>query len=236
MKIRRLLALVGAFAALGLITAAGTLAAAPAASLAGAPAVSVRVEGLNRTLLAATTVRPGTGSITRGGTPPGACPVASGAGALDAATHHNWKGTYSSGLGIEVTSILGETHTFTSPYYWSLLVDNRYASTGVCGLKLHPGEQILLAAVPQKGATKDPIVISAPSRAAVGHPFRVQVFIQGAKGRTPLAGAVVAVGAKHGPTNRQGYISLAPSRAGRFTIVVSHRGDIRDEASVTVTG
>ena len=105
MKIRR-------FPLLGGATAVVALAAAVPA-LAGSPAVSVRVEGVNRTLLPATVVHGDAGSVTKGGTPAGTCPGSSGAGDLDAATHHNWAGTYSSGLGIEIEAILGETHKYS---------------------------------------------------------------------------------------------------------------------------
>ena len=44
-----------------------------------------------------------------------------------------------------VTSIFGETHTFSSHYYWSVWVNNRYAPAGVCGLKLHKGKLAPLA-------------------------------------------------------------------------------------------
>jgi hypothetical protein len=225
MKIRRFPALAGALVALGLITAAG-------AQAAGGPAVSVRVEGVKATLLPATTVQTRGGWITQGHTPRGTC----AAGTAAVATKRHWNGSYGQ-HGLSVTSILGETHPLTASarYRWSIWVDNRHAPAGVCGLKLHQGEQLLFAAVPEKG-NPYPIVLSAPSRAIVGHSFRVQAFYQGANGRTPLASADVAVGAKHGLTNQHGYITLAPTHPGRFTIVASHPGDIRDETSVTVTG
>jgi hypothetical protein len=95
------------------------LASSVPAVAAGGAKVTVRVEGLSRTLLAPTTVKTHTGSITTGGTPRGACPATSAAGALDVATHHRWGGTYNQTYrDLELTSILGETHTFTSPYYW----------------------------------------------------------------------------------------------------------------------
>jgi hypothetical protein len=226
MHIRRLLALAGALAA-GLIAAAG-----PASAVAAGPAVSVRVEGLKRTLLPSTTVHAGTGSITKGGTPPGVCPAASGAGALDAATRHKWNGTYSSGLGIEVTSILGETHRYSAKgYYWGIWVDNRFAQAGICDLKLHKGDQLLFAPYPGTGTTA-PIVISAPRHATAGHPFRVKATSYGTGKRAkPLAGVIFPGG---GVTNKQGITTFTPRRAGKLTLTAVRVGYIRGEVTVQV--
>ena len=111
--------------------------------------VTVRVEGVKRTLLPATVAHAESGSITKGGTPKGSCPGSSAAGYFDSATHHNWKGTYSSGLGVEITSVLGETHTFSAKgFYWGVWVNDKFASAGLCDLKLKPGDQLLLAPAP----------------------------------------------------------------------------------------
>ncbi|MFZ0089345.1 MAG: hypothetical protein WAL63_07565 [Solirubrobacteraceae bacterium] len=226
MKIRRSLVLSGAVAGLGLIGATS--------AVASGPPVSVRVEGVKRTLLPATVVRPGTGgSITKGGTPPGACPASSGAGALDLATKHRWGGTYSSGLGVEVTSILGETHKYSpSGYYWGIWVNNRYASAGVCDLKLHAGEQLLFAPYPGKGTTSA-IVVSAPRTAKRGSSFRIDTYSYTAKGaEKPLAGASVTGRAV---TNARGVATVKASKAGKLKLTVTRKGYIRAEATVAVT-
>src|SRR4051812_39189617 len=81
----------------------------PSLAVAGTAPVTVRVEGLKRELLAPSAVKVHTGSLTRFGAPSGKCPDTSAAGALDAATHHRWKGTWESSFGdYEITSILGE--------------------------------------------------------------------------------------------------------------------------------
>jgi hypothetical protein len=199
-----------------------------AASAASGPAVTVRVEGLKRTLLAPTAVHVHSGSITRFGAPAGACPAASGAGALDAATHHHWVGSWSTSFGdYEITSILRESHAFTSKYFWEILVNNVSASAGACSLKLHSGEQLLFAAVPQKG-TEFPIAIEAPASAAVGHTFTVTVVSFNAKGQSkPLAGATVSVAGHSGKTDSNGTVPLTPDQAGTFTINAADTGYIR---------
>ena len=135
MNRKTVLALIGALSIAGLSSGA-----ALAASSAG-PAVTVQVKTSTKTLLN-TTAHGETGSITKGGTPAGACSGKSGAGALDAATHGRWKGTYSSSLkDIFITSIEGVTAK--SHQYWKIVVDGKTANTGVCGIKLHDGEKLL---------------------------------------------------------------------------------------------
>lgn len=221
MRVRSKLALAGAC----------LLAAAAPSAAAAATTVSVRVEGLKRTLLPSTAVRvPTSGSITKGGAPAGSCPAASGAGALDAATHHRWGGTYSSGLGIELTSVFGESHPFTSKDYWGLYINGRYAPVGMCDLKLHKGEQVLFAAVSVKGSTY-PLALSAPRRATAGHAFTVTVRAYNARGvAKPLAGASVA-GVK---TNARGIATITVRKAGKVTLTADRSGYVRAEATVRV--
>ena len=224
MKLRRLSAIAGALSALGLICAGSALGAG---STGAAPSVSVRVEGLTRTLLPARTVRaPSSGSITKGGTPSGSCSSSTAAGALDVATRHNWNGTYSSGLGIDVSSILGQTLSYAHGYYWSIWVDNRYASAGVCGLKLHGGEQLLFAPYPAKGKVF-PIVISAPKKATAGRSFRIRAYyFPGAGTQTkPIAG--VSFAGERGKTNARGVATVTATRTGKLKLTGSRTGYIR---------
>jgi hypothetical protein len=222
------------FAALG-GTAAVVVALALSASALGArTSVTVRVEGVKRTLLPSTIAHAESGSITKDGTPAGACPGSSAAGYFDSATHHRWNGTYSSGLGIAIINVLGETHKFTSPAYWSVWVNNRFATTGLCDLKLKPGDQLLLAPAPVKGSTH-PIILTAPAHAKVGTPFAVKAsYFKKAKGAaTPLAHVKVTdAGAV---TDRHGSARVTATKAGKLTLVASLRGYIRTEATVTVT-
>ena len=220
------------FTALGGVAAIVALAlSAPA--LGAKPSVTVRVEGIKRTLLPATVAHAEPGSVTKGGTPAGTCPGSSGAGYFDSATHHRWSGSYSSGLGIEVINVLGETHKFTSPAYWSVWVNNRFATTGLCDLKLKPGDQLLLAPAPVKGSTY-PIILTAPAHAKAGTPFTVKASYFTSKGASkPLAHVkVTGVGAV---TDEHGATTVTATRAGRLTLVATLKGYIRAEATVTVT-
>jgi hypothetical protein len=221
------------FAALGGAAAVVTLAVS-APAFGARTGVTVRVEGAKRTLLPATAAHAESGSITKGGTPAGACPGSSGAGYFDSATHHRWNGTYSSGLGIEVINVLGETHKFTSAAYWGIWVNNRFASTGLCDLKLKPGDQLLLAPASVKGSTY-PIALTAPAHAKVGTPFAVKAsYFKGAKGAAKPLAHVKVTGAA-AATDAHGAATVTATKAGKLTLVASLKGYIRAEATVTVT-
>jgi hypothetical protein len=110
-------------------------------SRAVGPTVSVEVKSLTKTLLRPTAARGRTGWITKGGTPRGKCPASSAAGALDSATHGRWGGKYFSGIGIFITSILGVKPPGRD--FWGIYVNGRFASAGICALRLHAGERLL---------------------------------------------------------------------------------------------
>jgi hypothetical protein len=223
MTFRRFLAVAGVPAALSLAAAGPALAST---------SVSVRVEG-TKTLVSKTVTAPSSGSITKGGTPAGACKANTAAGALDVATDHNWGGSYSSGLGIEVNTILGTTYQFSKGAYWGFYVDDHFASEGVCGTALHSGEQLLFARVPAKGKTPLPLVVKAPAHAKAGTPFTVKAFDFPGKGNQTKPVAGVRFTGASGTTNAQGIAHLTVSKPGKSTLVGSGAGVIRS-AAVTV--
>ncbi len=218
--VNKLIALCGATVAVML---------APSAALGAAGTkVTVRIEGVNKTLLAPTAVQTQRGWITKGGTPRGTCPKTSAAGALDVAAHHDWRGSYDPTQGLEITSILGETHTFASLRdFWEIFVNNRAATAGACALKLHRGDQLLFAAVSQKTIAY-PIAIRAPRTATVGHRFNVKVVWFNAKGvAKPLSGAGVSVHGRRVRTRTNGIVGITWGSAGTIVIRASRRGYVR---------
>ena len=125
------------------LAAAIALVAAPIASAAATPTVTVSVVGKTKTLLAAKTVHTKSGSITKGGVAPGKCPATSAQGALNVATHGNWNGSwYASYREYFITGILGDNET-SKKYYWGLYVNGKIASKGACDIKLKSGEKLL---------------------------------------------------------------------------------------------
>lgn len=212
--------------ALGAASVAVVLAPSVALAAAGTK-VTVRVEGLSKTLLAPTAVHTHSGWITKDGTPHGSCPDTSAAGALDVATHHNWAGINDS-FGLEVTSIFGETHTFAAKKdFWEIFIDNKPAESGACALRLHRGTKLLFAAVSQTG-TAYPLAIRAPRTAKAGHRFNVKVVWFNAKGHAePLAGAAVSLHGKGVKTKANGIVGITESSPGTIVIRASHPGDVR---------
>lgn len=227
------------FAALGGVVAALAVALAITAPAVGASAgsgVTVRVEGLKHTLLPATVAHTEPGSITKGGTPKGSCPGTSGAGYFDSATHHHWNGSFSSGLGIEINTVLGETHIFSAKgFFWGIWLNNRFASAGLCDLKLKPGDQLLLAPAPGTGSAPFPVILTAPATAKAGKPFTVKTsYFKTTKGKAKTLGGVKVTDAR-ATTNKHGAATVTVTKPGSVTLTATLKGFVRAEATVKVT-
>jgi Domain of unknown function (DUF4430) len=136
---KTVIALVGA-----IVMALAASSAALAAS--SGPAVTVQIKSLTKTLLKPTTEHGEKGWITKGGTPKGKCSGASAAGALDAATHGKWTGKYFASVGgVFVSSIEGVKPTGSD--FWSVYVNGKASSKGVCDIKLRSGQKLLFKVV-----------------------------------------------------------------------------------------
>ncbi len=208
---------------------------APSAFAAkSAPTVTVRVEGLKKTLLAPKAVSTTGAAVTKGGH---SCTGSSGAGALNRATHGHWSGKWFSGLGFEAYTILGETDQYTTTKsYWELFVNNIASSVGMCGVALHKGDQLMFAAVPDT-PTEYPLRDSAPKTVKVGDTLKVKVvsFTPAGKAK-PQAGATVKIGSTTVKTNKHGVARFKPTKSGKLTVQASEKGWIRAAPlSVTVT-
>jgi hypothetical protein len=240
MQLRRSLLLTGAPLAAGLTLASTALAAG------SAPAVTVRVEGATKTLLPASTVTaPTTGSITKGHTPAGTCPADSAAGALNTATHGRWSGSYYKGLGIDVSTILGTTLSFSKGSYWGFYVNDRLASKGVCDTRIVRGESLLFAPVPAKGKAPKPIVVTGPKTVTAGKPFDLHAFVYTGKGGATQAlsswharwtysmmhGAKPSVTQARSAPKGDLRFTVSGVSSGMLTFVVSAKGDIRSAAT-----
>jgi hypothetical protein len=219
---KKVLALGGALVVAGAATASSSAAAGPA--------VTVRVEGKSKTLLASTLVKPHSGAVTVSGH---SCPASGGAGAdaVALATHNAWSGKWFS-FGLQVEKILGETDDYTTTKsYWELFVDNVASPSGICDVTLHRGEQILFAAVPATGS-EFPLALSAPAHVSAGTPFTVTVTAFNARGKAkPLAGATV--GGQH--TDSHGHATITLAHAGKVTVTTTDKGYIRAETQIRVS-
>ncbi|MEA2195231.1 MAG: hypothetical protein QOG42_1665, partial [Solirubrobacteraceae bacterium] len=106
--------------------------AGPAAA-AGPADVTVRVEGAAQTLVPRTAVHTDATPINKDGQAAHTCSGTAAAGALEKATGGDWSGPWFDGLGYSVQTIKGETHAFPAPEYFTLWINHRATSEGVCG-------------------------------------------------------------------------------------------------------
>jgi hypothetical protein len=192
------------------------LVLAVAAPSAFATPVTVRIEG--NTIAGAAIVN------TTGSPIPGndSCLPNSAAEALDKATLGNWdRQTF-------VSTILGESHTYTHNDYWSFWINGSYSATlGICDYIVQPGDEILL--YPQvdgagfQGTIFPLYFASVPSTVAAGVPYTVSVVKRVTDGTTttsqPAVGVTVDDGTSKATTDANGQATLVASTPGTFQLV-----------------
>jgi len=204
------------------------------------PDVTVRVEGLTKTLLPPTTVTLESGSVSKG-VAADSCSALSALGALQDATHGVWNGSWSSSYKeYYVTSILGDTYSSTADYYWAFWLNDKPASLGACGVDPAKGSSVLF--FPEYDGKSKSIVapnvlgISAPASVLVGKPFTVVVTsYANTNGKaTPAIGALVSAGSASATAGSGGKASLTLSKTGNVEIKVTAAHSLRDEATVCI--
>ena len=209
--------------------------------------VGVRVEGISKTLLAETTVFAKAANIDKDGKPADVCEGDTAAVALQDATHGNWAaGTFSSGLGYPVIAIFGESYPFTSSYYWSFWVDNKPATTGICGATVHRGDRFLFfpqcsqevaTSCPQGLFNPNVLALSAPKRARAGKAITVSVSaLANLTGKASHASGVkLSAGGHVVTTGASGKARLTFAKAGSYRILATAPDAVRDELTVRVS-
>ena len=207
-----------------LLGAALSLAVAPVAANA-ATTVSVRIEGAKRTLLPVKRVQLPAGRVTKSGA---GCSADSAAGALDAATHDKWAGTFSQSLSdFFVTGILGESYASrTASSWWEILVNDVESQSGVCGTKLRRGDRVVFAAVPISGVAY-PLVLHGPASARVGQSVTVTVEDYVGVHAKPAAGVVVTGHGVKSKSDRRGQVKIRITQTGTLTLQAGGKGYIR---------
>lgn len=205
----------------------GGLAALPSTPALAAPAnVTVRIEGQSATLVPRIALRTTTEAVNKDGQPGHTCTGTSAAGALESATGGDWHGTWFAGLGYSVERIRGETHAFPEPDYFTLWINNRVASEGICGAasELQEGDDVLFFVARCEfdpitlGCSNPPVLplgLSTPRGVTPGVPFDVTV-VEYASNATasPVANAIVAGGDAPAMTNAAGVATVTVSAAG----------------------
>jgi hypothetical protein len=183
----------------GLIVIAFGTAPALAAGPAG---VTVRVEGIDRTLVEEVRLTTSTNPVNKSGKEGESCSGTSVAGALEQATGGDWAGTYSKDYSeYFVNAIKGEAHA-GDPDYWTFWVNHKAAQTGICASELQEGDEVLFFI---DYCTFDPVTFNCtnepvrplelrvPATAKRGDTVSAKVVRFDASGaETPVAGARVA--------------------------------------------
>ena len=224
--------------------------AAPAALAAGPADVTVRVEGATATLVPRTAVHTDATAVNKDGKAGHACSGTGAAGALEQATGGDWSGPWFDGLGYSVQTIKGETHAFPAPEYFSLWINNRSASEGVCGAttELQQGDDVLFfvdrcVSDPVTFLCTNPPVLPlgliVPRTVSPGVPFGVSVVEYAPDGTpTPVAGADVAGGDAPVTTDAAGSASVTVAATGAFSLraTKANRAPSAAEAACATTG
>ncbi len=230
--------------AFGAIVAA--LCASSASSFAAPAVVTVRVEGVNQTLIGATQVTTSTQPVVKDGKPEDACPGTSAAGALEQASAGNWGGTWFGGeikegkfegLGYGIETIAGESHPFSGNTFWDLWINHKAEEEhGACGAEMQTGDQVLLFPCNfEAGPCPQPLEISAPSSANVGEKITVTVSRYGTKGEaSALGGASVGYEGATATTNPEGHATIELTHSGHIAVGASAAESVRIQTSVCV--
>jgi hypothetical protein len=216
-----------------------SLALAPATGLAQERRVGVRVEGSTRTLLPRTLVTQNSAAVVKDGNAAHSCSGTSAAGALENATGGGWSGSWADGLGYFVSTIMKETHA-GSPDFFSLWVNNRQATTGICQTRVRPGDEVLFLVdrcvfdAAQGGCSNDPVLpldLRISSRADGGRGAVVRVVSYTIRGKaTPVARAsLYRNGTFIGKTNARGRRRVRLPLGKTATLQALKRGFARSE-------
>jgi hypothetical protein len=216
---------------------------APGASAGEAPSVTVRVEGLDATLIPPTQVALSGPSVVKDGNPQDACSITSALGALQLASDGNWAGPWELGQ-YAIFTIDGETHEFEKEskanYYWSFwLNDTESENAGACEVQLHQGDRVLFfpSCYGEQCPSPAPLPLEAeaPASADVGESVQVTVRRYTSAGAgSEVAGASVVGGGAGALTEAHGRATLTFAHAGETTVYVNAPDSIRTEAVVCV--
>lgn len=227
---------------ISLLCAGALLASLPSAASA-ATKVDVRVEGAKKTLVAGRAVTLGTAPVVKDGDPAHACRATSAAGALETATAGDWKATWSDGLGYFASAIRGEAPQGSD--FFSLWVNHRLSSTGLCDTALKAGDHVLLfvdkcakfdAATQACADALAPLGISVASKVRKGRNLVVRVVAYGPDGKkTPQKGAAVYANGSRvkGVTDARGVFRVTATRTGKVSFYATRAGRVRSEVAVT---
>jgi hypothetical protein len=204
------------------------LLSAPALAAAAPADVTFRAEGVTANLVPRTAIRTDTRTVNKDGVAGHDCTGTSAAGALEQATGGDWGGTWFDPFGYGVERIRSESHVFPEPDFFSLWINNRLSSVGICDAELQQGDDVLIFVDrcvfnPVTFECDNPPVLPlgllAPRTVAPGTPFRVTVVKYDSQGKpSPDAGAAVAGGDAVATTDAGGNATVVMSKAGEHPL------------------
>ena len=195
---------------------------------AGSPArVTVRAEAPGRTLVDAT-ITTTRAKVVKDRVAAHACSGTSAAGALEQATAGSWTASWFDGLGYAVDSIDGVRAPADFSAYWTLWVNGRSSTTGVCDTELKAGDDVLeflCTSTPDfSSCTNLPLDLRAVHPRGGKMDVEV-VLLKGDGTSTPVAGAIVQGGEKPVRTAADGKATVTLVD-GQSTLRATHTGDL----------
>jgi hypothetical protein len=220
---------------------------APAAAQAAAPSnVTIRVEGVSRTVLPKSAVRTTAALVNKDGKDGHDCEGTTAAGALEIATQGNWGGTYFSGLGWSVERVfeyeLAFDKTASRDYYFAYWRNYEFQNVGICS-DVQEGDDLLL--VPDcfgDCGHAQPLRLQVPAAATAGTPVEARVTeytvtdnpdYSGTSASHPAVGATVTVGETTATTDAQGIARVTLPTRGPQALRATKAGFV-PSASETV--
>jgi hypothetical protein len=220
---------------------------ASTAQAEGPASVTVRVEGVEKTLVPPKVVTTTTTPVVNDGNPEDYCSGTSALGALQVATGGDWSGSWFSGTEPPpgqyfVNVIDGESHLYESgklSYYWSFWLNDRESEAGACDVQLESGDRVLFIPVCDEECpatpAPTPLEIEAPADVIVGESVNVIVKQYNQAGEaSPAAGALISWPGGTATTDSAGDATLTFSAEGTPELKVSAPNAIRTEVSVCV--
>jgi hypothetical protein len=210
---------VGALAMAGL--------AAPAAQAAAPAKVTVRAEAPGRTLVS-TTLTTTRAKVVKDGDAAHSCSGTSAAGALEQATGGRWRASWFDGLGYAVDAIGGVSAPADFSAYWTLWVNGRASTTGVCDTELKAGDEVLeflcTSTADFSSCENLPLALEA-RRVHLGKVTLKVVRLKGDGTSEPVAGATIRGGTKVVRSDRGGTAVVTLDAPGG-TLRATHAGDV----------
>ena len=210
---------------LAVLVGGALLGALAAPALAAGPAdVTVRVEGAATTLVPRTAVRTDTTAINKDGKAGPHLQRDRRRRRAGEGDRRRLERALVRRPRLRVQTIKGESHAFPAPEYFSLWINHRSATEGVCGTttELQQGDDVLFfvdrcVSGPATFLCTNPPVLplglSAPRTVTPGAPFNVSVVEYAADGTpSPVAGATVTGGDAAVTTNAAGNATVTVER------------------------